>query len=162
MASIDGVRPNAFRVSTSRLLLDGAGAGRGQFAVAANPGAETTQARAAGAAGAVSEGGFDISPLSAGMLAAVQEYGSEPPAERAARRQGLLLLRQLGQLQLSLLGAGPDVASIDRLSGLTVALEAAMGADIDHGLRRLLRHVALRARLELARQELSRQEYGAK
>jgi hypothetical protein len=37
-----------------------------------------------------------------------------------------------------------------------------MGADIDHGLRRLLRNVALRARLELVRQELSRQEYGAK
>jgi hypothetical protein len=147
--SIDGVRPNSFRVASPRPKLDGAG--RGGFTVAAKETGTPARARAPGAAGSASEGGFEISPLSASMLAAVQEYGAEPPGERAARRQGALLLRQLGLLQLSLLSDGPDEAALDRLYGLAAALEEAIGADIDPGLRRLLRNVALRARLELAR-----------
>jgi hypothetical protein len=86
------------------------------------------------------------------MLAAVQEFGVEPPAERAARRQGFLLLRQLGLLQLSLLADGPDTASLERLSGLVEALDEAISADIEPGLRKLLGTLALRGRLELARQ----------
>jgi hypothetical protein len=91
------------------------------------------------------------------MLATLQEFGTEPPAERAARRQGMLLLRQLGLLQLSLLADGPDDGALDRVAGLTAALEEAMSADIDPGLRKLLRAFILRARLELARQNRSTQ-----
>jgi len=107
----------------------------------------------AGVAGAASSAGaFEVAPLTAGMLAAVQEYGCEPPMERAARRQGMLLLRQLGLLQLSLLADGPDEASLDRLSSLVAALDEATSANINPGLQKLLRSLALRARLELVRQ----------
>jgi hypothetical protein len=63
----------------------------------------------------------------------------------------MLLLRQLDRLQLSLLGEGPDGASLERLASLAAALEEAVDADIEPGLERLLRALALRARLELVR-----------
>jgi hypothetical protein len=122
----------------------------GGFDVSANeasaPGLATVRGPGSSAAA------FEVAPLTAGMLAAVQEYGSEPPLERAARRQGMLLLRQLGLLQLSLLADGPDEASLERLSSLVVALDEATSADINPELRKLLRSLALRARLELVRQ----------
>jgi hypothetical protein len=126
----------------------------GGFAVSTHELATPGRATGAGpgVAGSGNIGAFDVAPLTAGMLAAVQEYGSEPPMERAARRQGMLLLRQLGLLQLSLLADGPDEASLDRLSSLVAALDEATSADINPGLRKLLRSLALRARLELVRQ----------
>jgi hypothetical protein len=122
----------------------------GGFDVSANEAAAPGLATVRGPAN--SAGTFEVAPLTAGMLAAVQEYGSEPPLERAARRQGMLVLRQLGLLQLSLLADGPDDASLDRLSSLVVALDEATSANINPELHKLLKSLALRARLELVRQ----------
>jgi len=149
MGSIDGLRSGTLRITSpgaADTWLPAAATrpvGDGAFSVGLDAG---TRQMAAGGTWTAAE----IVSLPAGALA-VQEYGSEPAADRAARRQGMLLLRQLDRLQLSLLGEGPDGASLERLASLAAALEEAVDADIEPGLERLLRALALRARLELVR-----------
>jgi hypothetical protein len=142
MASIDGVRYGPTRTEPPDLSAPR----RGGFSVPAG---------GAGALAKVSQGNdaassVDSASLSPGMLA-VQEYGNEPVAERTARRQGLLLLRQLSLLQISLLAEGPVGEACDQLASLAAALEESITAAIDPKLRALLAPLALRARIELAR-----------
>jgi hypothetical protein len=82
-----------------------------------------------------------------GGLLALQEAVAPEPAERRARRRASAALSELTGLQLELLGGTPDPARLARLQQLA-ELEAA-GAD--PLLAAVLREVALRARVELAR-----------
>jgi len=157
MATIDGVTPGAFRVSPPALSARGSSSrsayGKSDGFAISSENIVPVRAAVADVAGNSGPNMLEMAPAAAGMLAAVQEFGAEPPAERAARRQALLLLRQLSMLQLSLLAGGPDVASLERLSGLVAALDEAISTDIDPGLQKLLRTLALRGRLELARRD---------
>jgi hypothetical protein len=146
MASIDGVQPAGFRAEPPGLPASR----RSAFALP-DPAAESPGRAEVGGGMAIS----DVAVLPAGVLAA-QEYGSEPLAERTARRQGMLVLRQLSRLQVALLGTGADDQAWNgdawsHLASLATALEEAIAAGIDPRLRAVLGTLALRARIELAR-----------
>jgi hypothetical protein len=142
MASIDGVRPGPFRAAAAELPASR----HGGFAVPTS--APEGPARSGG--GSEAAGVADLAILPAGVLAA-QEYGNEPVGERLARRQGMLLLRQLSRLQIALLGEGTEAQARDQLAGLATALEESIATGIDPRLRSVLASLALRARIELAR-----------
>jgi hypothetical protein len=81
----------------------------------------------------------------AGILA-LQQGWSPAEADAAAERRGRAMLRELAELQLTLLGGAPDPA---RLSRLALLAEGEAGAD--PALREILDEISLRARVELAR-----------
>jgi len=85
----------------------------------------------------------------AGMLT-LQERTGEPVEDRQARRRGQDLLEALSRMQRAMLEDRQDQESLQTLAGLTADLPRAT----DPGLRRILQAIALRARVELARQGL--------
>lgn len=81
-------------------------------------------------------------------MLSLQETGREDVRDRAARRHGRAILELLAALQHELLdGQGCASASFDRLSALAEAVPDAS----DPALQQVLRAVALRARIEVAR-----------
>lgn len=109
-------------------------------------------------------GGAAISapaPAVLDSLLSLQETGTETVRDRAARRHAQDLLdalavlqraRLAGDLSGSQLGSGSD-ASV--MAGIARLAEADIEAD-DPRLARVVREVALRARVELLREELTR------
>ncbi|HUZ65120.1 MAG TPA: flagellar assembly protein FliX [Acetobacteraceae bacterium] len=85
-----------------------------------------------------------------GMLA-LQEVECAGSGDRAARRHGQAILRELAHLQHALLSGGTDPAALARLADLASLLPEAA----DPGLAAAIRAVALRARIELARREIN-------
>lgn len=83
----------------------------------------------------------------AGMLA-LQEWQGDAVRDREARRRGEAILAALAALQRALLGGGDD-AALERLAALTEDVPEAA----DPRLATLVRALALRARVELARHE---------
>lgn len=81
-------------------------------------------------------------------LLALQEDETGAERDRAARRHGDALLRELAALQRGLLGDEAEVMTA--LSRLAVLTEQAQEA-ADPGLAAIVRAVALRARIEVAR-----------
>jgi hypothetical protein len=133
-------------------LIDGVGrpglpwAGRG--AGASKAGFSVPSSVAAGTAGAA-----DAAPVRAAALAGMltlQERSKETVEDRQARRRGQDLLRALSRMQRALLEDGPDQDSLQTLAGLIADLPHAT----DPGLHRVLQAIALRARVELAREGL--------
>ena len=86
-------------------------------------------------------------PAALGGLLLLQEAEAAPVRDRRARQHGRAMLDALARLQLSLLGEDPDVAGLERLAALVEHCPQAA----DPGLRDVLGGVALRARIELAR-----------
>ncbi len=82
-------------------------------------------------------------------MLALQEAEAESVRDRAARRHGKALLEALAALQHALLG-GEEGPALQRLA----ALLAAMPEAADPRLGAVLRAVALRAQVELARREV--------
>jgi hypothetical protein len=82
-----------------------------------------------------------------GAMLALQEAESGAVRDREARRHVEDLLAELARLQHALLGNGPDSATLERLAALARTLPEAA----DPRLGALLRAVALRAQVELAR-----------
>lgn len=80
-------------------------------------------------------------------ILALQAGWSPADADAAAQRRGQAILKELEGLQHTLLGGAPDPA---RLSRLALLAEGEAGAD--PVLREILGEIALRARVELARQ----------
>jgi hypothetical protein len=80
----------------------------------------------------------------------LQERTEETVEDRQARRRGQDLLRALSRMQRAMLEDRQDQESLQTLAGLTADLPLAT----DPGLRRILQAIALRARVELARQGL--------
>jgi len=114
-------------------------------------------------AGRVTRAGFRLpaagdastaSPASApagldGMLA-LQEREADAARDRGARRHGQSLLRELAALQRALLGDAGDAACLQRLAALGRATPDAA----DPGLAAIVRSLAVRAAVELARRGL--------
>ncbi len=113
-------------------------AGQG-FALPQADAAEVAETADTGAAAAVALGG---------MLFLQEEDGPEI-RDRRARRHGQAMLKELGQLQTALLGGAADGEALRRLSALAGTVPEAA----DPMLGSLVRSVALRARVELARRE---------
>jgi hypothetical protein len=99
---------------------------------------------AAAAADAPATSGVEVSL--AGLLA-LQEAGEEPVRDRQARRRGNDLLAELAALQRDVLAGAPDAARLRRLAGLADDIPDAA----DPRLREVMRAIALRAQVELAR-----------
>jgi Class II flagellar assembly regulator len=79
-------------------------------------------------------------------LLAVQENDGRTGRDAAARRRAASILEELQGLQAELLGGRSDPARLARLAALQSGEEGA-----DPGLRKAVRAIALRARIELAR-----------
>ncbi|MBV8704221.1 MAG: hypothetical protein JO118_10975 [Acetobacteraceae bacterium] len=101
-------------------------------------------ARAAGGAPAAG-----VAAVSLPGLLALHEAGVEAPGDRAARRRGRDILAALAALQRGLLG-GDDGEALPALARLARDLPPAADPRLDA----VLRAVALRARVELARRGL--------
>ncbi len=84
-----------------------------------------------------------------GMLA-LQEREADAARDRGARRHGQSLLRELAALQRALLDGGGDAACLQRLAALGRATPDAA----DPGLAAIVRSLAVRAAVELARRGL--------
>lgn len=84
-------------------------------------------------------------PIAAALLGLQEEAGAEA-RNIAARRRAEAMLRELAALQRGVLGGVADRAGLDRLARLGEGAEAA-----DPALRELVRAIALRAAVELAR-----------
>jgi len=89
-------------------------------------------------------------PGALGGLLALQESLAPEPAESRARRRASAALRELTGMQFELLGGEADPARLGRL--LTLAEAEAEGAE--PALASILRDIALRARIELARRRV--------
>lgn len=127
---VKGVGPVAVPAGTAR-----AGMGRGGFTVSA--GAAPGVAMASG-----------VAALDGLLL--LQEVEDAPERDRRARKHGRAMLDALSRLQLGLLDGECGAGALASLSALAEHCPEAA----DPGLRDLLRAVALRARVELARQGL--------
>ncbi len=116
-------------------------AGRGGAAPGAGGGATAAAADAGAAAGAA--------PVAAGLLAL---QAMAPPGPSAAERDAAAshraeaLLEALGRLQRGLLGGALDREALERLAALGTGEDGA-----DPALRAVVRAIALRAAVELAR-----------
>ncbi len=84
-----------------------------------------------------------------GMLA-VQEREADAARDRGARRHGQSLLRELAALQRALLGGTGEAACLQRLA----ALGRATADAADPGLAAIVRSLAVRAAVEIARRGL--------
>ncbi len=84
-----------------------------------------------------------------GAMLALQEAEPNSSRNRAARRHGETMLGELRALQVGLLGGAAEAGTLRRLARLAEALPEAA----DPKLAALVRAVALRARVELARSE---------
>jgi len=93
--------------------------------------------------------GAGVAAVSLPGLLALQEAGVEAPGDRAARRRGRDILAALAALQRGLLD-GDSGEALPALARLARDLPPAA----DPGLDAVLRAVALRARVELARRGL--------
>lgn len=106
--------------------------------------------RAPGVAGsAAGTGGVAtaVAPGSLLGLLALQEGETDAARDRAARRHGDALLKELAALQRSLLGGEEAPGALARLAELSGQVPEAA----DPGLAGAVRAVALRARIEVAR-----------
>ena len=83
-------------------------------------------------------------------MLALQERSEATVEDRQARRRGQDLLRALSRMQRALLEDGSDQESLQTLATLIADLPQAT----DPGLGRVLQAIALRARVERARQGL--------
>lgn len=87
-------------------------------------------------------------------MLALQEMPDPTVGDREARRHGQALLDELSALQRSMLAGGaPDPGRLARLA-------AAVPSATDPRLRETVAAIALRARIELARAEMSRAAAG--
>ena len=84
-------------------------------------------------------------------LLALQTAELEPVADREARRRGRDILAALRRLQADLLFAADDPSALDRLAGLVEEVPVPR----DHQLAGVLRAIALRAKIEIARHHRS-------
>ncbi len=84
-----------------------------------------------------------------GMLA-LQEREADAARDRGARRHGQSLLRELAALQRALLDEAGDPACLQRLAALGRTVSDAA----DPGLAAIVRSLALRAAVEVARRDL--------
>jgi hypothetical protein len=85
-----------------------------------------------------------------GMLA-LQERGEAERRDRDAHRRGLALVAELAALQRAILADGADPACLARLAALAAGLPEAA----DPALAALVRAVALRAKVVLARADMA-------
>ncbi len=85
-----------------------------------------------------------------GMLA-LQERGEAERRDREAHRRGLALVAELAALQRAILAGGGDPAGLARLAELAAVLPEAA----DPALAALVRAVALRAKVVLARADMA-------
>jgi len=104
--------------------------------------AEAAEAGAAEAAAPLA----DAASVSFGVMLAAEALDREAVHDRAARRQGQVVLAGLTALQRALLEGGDHAASLDRLA----ALVADMPLAAEPRLAALLGTIVLRARVELA------------
>jgi protein-disulfide isomerase-like protein with CxxC motif len=79
----------------------------------------------------------------------LQELGGETVADREARRHGQDMLAALAALQRALLGGSDDVATLQRLAELAVAVPLAT----DRRLAAMVSAIVVRVRVELARRQ---------
>lgn len=142
MTMIDATRLRA--TDTARPRAAGAAGARGarQAGVAFQV-AETAEPGAAAAAAPLA----DAAPVSLGVMLAAEALDREAAGDRAARRQGQVVLAGLTTLQRALLAGGDPAACLERIallvSDMPVAAEPRLAA--------LLATIVLRARVELAR-----------
>lgn len=113
--------------------------GAGSFRALAGAGSAGGAAGVAAAAAAA--------PGSLHGLLALQEGETDAARDRAARRHGDSLLKELAALQRGLLGGGEGDGALARLAELSGQVPEAA----DPGLAGAVRAVAMRARIEVAR-----------
>jgi hypothetical protein len=142
MTMIDTARLGA--TDAARLRATGAAAppGTRQAGVAFRV-AEAAESGAAEAAAPLA----DAAPVSLGVMLAAEALDREATRDRAARRQGHVVLAGLTALQRALLEGGDQAALLDRLA----LLVADMPLAVEPRLAALLDTIVLRARVELAR-----------
>jgi hypothetical protein len=140
MTRIDTARLGA--TNTARLGATGALSGARQagaaFHVSEDAGSAATEATTPSA---------DVVPVSLSVMLAAEELDRDASRDRAARRQGRVVLAGLTELQRALLDGGDPAVSLDRLASLVADMPQA----VDPRLAALLDTIVLRARVELAR-----------
>jgi hypothetical protein len=87
------------------------------------------------------------------VQADVDDVFARHKQDREARRHGRAMLQALGAVQLAVLGADPGRAR-NALASLAATSQEARSGD-DPVLRLILREIAIRAAVELARNELA-------
>ncbi len=118
----------------------GASAADGEFATLLQP-----------AARAASPAGAEAAASLAFVQAEVEDIFARQKQDREARRHGRAMLKALGGVQLALLGTDPERAR-EALADLATTAEDATAGD-DPLLRLILREIAIRAAVELARND---------
>lgn len=88
-----------------------------------------------------------MAPAGLAGLLSLQEGETDAVRDRAARKHGTALLKELSTLQAGLLSGADDPAALRRL----VSLAGSAPDAADPGLRGVLRATSLRAQIELAR-----------
>ena len=100
---------------------------------------------------AVRSAGAAPSPVALESLLALQQVDAVPARDRSAHRRGQALLAALGRLQRVLLGDGDTESALRDIRDLADDVPAAA----DPALAEAVDQVVLRARIELARRELT-------